>query len=57
MLDAVLHVAETFVLTVGNSELKYSTIFIYLFVVFFAVPLNILLNKIIIAFCDKICQY
>jgi hypothetical protein len=25
----------------------------YLFIVFFAVPLNILLNEIIIAFCDQ----
>jgi hypothetical protein len=53
MLDVVPHVAETFVLAVGNSELKYSTIFMYLFIVFFAVPLNILLNEIIIAFCDQ----
>jgi hypothetical protein len=53
MLDAVLHVAETFVLTVGNSELKYSTIFMYLFVVFFAVPLNILLNKMLLHFATR----
>jgi hypothetical protein len=53
MLDTVPRIAETFVLAVGNSELKYSAIFMYLFVVFFAVPLNILLNEIILAFCDQ----
>jgi hypothetical protein len=49
----VSHIAETFVLAVGNSELKYSIISMYFFVVSFAVPLNVSSNKIIIVFWDQ----
>ena len=47
------HVAETFMLAVGNSELKYSIISMYFSVVSFDVPFNISLNKVIIAFSDQ----
>ena len=40
-------------LAVGNSELKYSIISMYFFVVSFAVPFNVSSNKIIIAFLDR----
>ena len=49
----VSHVAETFVLAVGNSELKYSLISMHFCVVSFDVPFNISLNKVIIAFLDR----
>ena len=48
----VSHVAETFVPAVGNSELKYSIISMYFFVVSFAEPLNVSSNNIIIVFWD-----
>ena len=35
------HVTETFVLAVGNSELKYSINSMYFYIVFFAVPFHI----------------
>jgi hypothetical protein len=44
MLDVVPHVAETFVLAVGNSELKYSTIFMYLFIVFFCCTIEYIIK-------------
>jgi hypothetical protein len=40
-------------LTVGNSELKYSIIYMYFFIFSSAVPLNISSNKIISAFLDQ----
>jgi len=49
----VSHAAETFVLAVGNSELKYSIISMYFCVVSFAVPFNLSLNEVIIAFLDR----
>jgi len=39
------HVAEAFVVAVGNSELNYSIIPAHLFVGFFTTLLNISLNK------------
>jgi len=46
MLAAMPHVAETFMFTVGNSELEYSTISTHLF----TVPFNISLFKIYFTF-------